>query len=77
LPFRTDSGHYIRGKRGVFYEEGRQLSRVVREHAMPDKSPHKSLTKKSVKTIKEKRAEKKAKSPIDGAPDPVAHLKKR
>jgi hypothetical protein len=44
---------------------------------MPDKSPHKSLTKKSVKTIKEKRAEKKAKSPIDGAPDPVAHLKKR
>lgn len=44
---------------------------------MPDKSPHRHLTKKPVKTIKQKRAEKKARSPLDGAPDPVAHLKKR
>jgi hypothetical protein len=44
---------------------------------MPDKSPHQQLNKKPVKTIKEKRAEKKAKNPIEGAPDPVAHLKKR
>lgn len=44
---------------------------------MPDKSPHQHLNKKPVKTIKEKRADKKAKSPIEGAQDPVAHLKKR
>ncbi|MDQ0677814.1 hypothetical protein QFZ30_001196 [Arthrobacter pascens] len=44
---------------------------------MPDKSPHQHQAKKPVKTIKEKRAEKKAKGPVDGAPDPVAHLKKR
>ncbi|MET4588830.1 hypothetical protein ACS5PJ_19990 [Pseudarthrobacter sp. YS3] len=43
---------------------------------MPDKTPHQNLSKKPVKTIKEKRAEKKAKSP-EGAQDPVAHLKKR
>ena len=44
---------------------------------MPDKSPHPQLHKKPVKTIKEKRADKKAKSPIEGPQDPVAHLKKR
>lgn len=44
---------------------------------MPDKAPHQHLNKKPVKTIKEKRADKKAKSPIEGAQDPVAHLKKR
>jgi len=44
---------------------------------MPDKSPHQHQAKKPVKTIKEKRAEKKAKAPGEGAPDPVAHLKKR
>ncbi len=44
---------------------------------MPDKSPHHGLAKKPVKTIKEKRAEKKAKNPVDGPADPVAHLKKR
>ena len=44
---------------------------------MPDKSPHRHVTKKPVKTIKQKRAEKKTRTPLDGAPDPVAHLKKR
>ena len=44
---------------------------------MPDKSPHKSLGKKPVKTIKEKRAEKKAKHVVDAHTDPVAHIKKR
>jgi len=44
---------------------------------MPDKAPHQHQAKKPVKTIKAKRAEKKAKAPGDGAPDPVAHLKKR
>ena len=44
---------------------------------MPDKTPHQQLNKKPVKTIKEKRAEKKAKHPAEGAQDPVAHLKKR
>jgi hypothetical protein len=43
---------------------------------MPDKSPHKQTTKKSVKTIKEKRAEKKTKA-TDANVDPVAHIKKR
>ncbi|GAB3257461.1 hypothetical protein [Arthrobacter pigmenti] len=45
---------------------------------MSDKSPHKGLAKKSGKSIKEKRAAKKAKAAgkeIDG--DPVAHTKKR
>lgn len=44
---------------------------------MPDRTPHQQLNKKPVKTIKEKRAEKKAKNPVEGAQDPVAHLKKR
>jgi hypothetical protein len=43
---------------------------------MPDKTPHQNLAKKPVKSIKEKRAEKKAKNPA-GDHDPVAHLKKR
>jgi hypothetical protein len=43
---------------------------------MPDKTPHQNLSKKPVKTIKEKRAEKKAKSP-ESDHDAVAHLKKR
>jgi hypothetical protein len=49
----------------------------TREHAMPDKTPHQQQQKKAGKTIKQKRADKKAKGPIEGAPDPVAHLKKR
>jgi len=44
---------------------------------MPDKSPHQHLTKKPVKTIKEKRAEKKSKNVADTHADPVAHIKKR
>ena len=44
---------------------------------MPDKSPHQQQHKKAAKTIKQKRADQKAKAPIEGAPDPVAHLKKR
>ena len=77
MQFRTDPGHYIRGRTGVFYEEGRRPSPRCKEHAMPDKTPHQQLHKKPVKNIKEKRAEKKAKNPIEGAQDPVAHLKKR
>lgn len=44
---------------------------------MPDKSPHRHEAKKSAKTIKEKRADKRAKGTIEGAIDPVAHIKKR
>ncbi len=44
---------------------------------MPDKSPHRHQTKKPVKTIKEKRADKKSKHEADGHVDPVAHIKKR
>lgn len=45
---------------------------------MPDKSPHRQDMKKSAaKSIKQKRAEKRAKG-TPGAPiDPVAHIKKR
>jgi hypothetical protein len=44
---------------------------------MPDKSPHRQEGKKPVKSIKEKRADKRAKGHGDGPPDPVAHIKKR
>ncbi|MFC7849755.1 hypothetical protein ACFUTU_14895 [Arthrobacter sp. NPDC057388] len=44
---------------------------------MPDKSPHQQQQKKAGKTIKQKRADKKAKHPTEGPADPVAHLKKR
>jgi hypothetical protein len=40
-----------------------------------DKSPRKNMSKKSGKTIKEKRAEKKLKHP--DKPDPLAQLHKR
>ena len=44
---------------------------------MPDKTPHQSQAKKPVKTIKEKRAEKKSKNVAETHSDPVAHIKKR
>jgi hypothetical protein len=44
---------------------------------MPDKSPHRHEHKKPSKTIKQKRAEKRAKHEPDAAMDPVQHLKKR
>jgi hypothetical protein len=51
---------------------------ATREHAMGDKSPHESKTKKTaVKSIKEKRLEKKAKA--DHAPsqmETVVHSKR-
>ncbi|WP_269209019.1 hypothetical protein [Arthrobacter sp. 35W] len=43
---------------------------------MPDKSPHRHLTKKPVKTIKEKRADKRTKNTMEAGSDPVAHIKK-
>jgi hypothetical protein len=44
---------------------------------MPDKTPHQSQSKKPVKTIKEKRAEKKSKNVAEIHNDPVARIKKR
>jgi hypothetical protein len=44
---------------------------------MPDKAPHQHETKKSIKSIKEKRAVKRAKHETDAAVDPVAHLRMR
>jgi hypothetical protein len=44
---------------------------------MPDKTPHQNQGKKPVKTIKEKRADKKSKNIADTHADPVAHIKKR
>ncbi|MDN3936347.1 MULTISPECIES: hypothetical protein [unclassified Arthrobacter] len=44
---------------------------------MPDKSPHRHQSKKPVKTIKEKRAEKKAKHIVDEHTDQVSHIKRR
>lgn len=43
---------------------------------MPDKSPHRHQGKKPVKTIKEKRAEKRTKGAAEPI-DPVTHIKKR
>ena len=44
---------------------------------MSDKSPRKNLAKKSGKSIKEKRADKKAKHSADGHHDVVAEVRKR
>lgn len=46
---------------------------------MPDKSPHRHDTKKHDKaaTIKQRRADKRAKGAEGSAPDPVAHIKKK
>jgi hypothetical protein len=46
---------------------------------MPDKSPHQHEQKKQAKgaTIKQKRAEKRAKGAAGAPADPVAHMKKR
>jgi hypothetical protein len=44
---------------------------------MTDKSSHSSSSKKSAKSIKEKRAEKKAGETRTGAQDPIAHITKR
>lgn len=44
---------------------------------MSDKSPHSSMSKKSGKSIKEKRADKKAKQPTTGSQDAVAQATKR
>jgi hypothetical protein len=43
---------------------------------MPDKSPHQDQHKKPSKSIKEQRAEKKAKREGAMNADPVAHLRK-
>ncbi|MEZ2389307.1 hypothetical protein AB6813_07120 [bacterium RCC_150] len=44
---------------------------------MPDKAPHQHEAKKSMKSIKEKRAVKRAKHESDSTVDPVARLKKK
>ncbi|WP_426298535.1 hypothetical protein [Arthrobacter sp. R-11] len=44
---------------------------------MPDKSPHQHEIKKSGKSIKQKRAVKRAKHDTEAAIDPVAHLKRK
>jgi hypothetical protein len=44
---------------------------------MSDKSPRKSMTKKSGKSLKEKRAEKRAKTGAQNHPEIVPSTKKR
>ncbi|MCW4355458.1 hypothetical protein ONR57_19325 [Hoyosella sp. YIM 151337] len=44
---------------------------------MSDKSPRQTMTKKSGKSLKEKRAEKRAKSASHGPTEPNAALKRR
>ncbi|MBB3038848.1 hypothetical protein FHU29_003317 [Hoyosella altamirensis] len=44
---------------------------------MSDKSPRQTMTKKSGKSLKEKRAVKRAKSGSEGPAEPTAALKKR
>jgi hypothetical protein len=43
---------------------------------MPDKSPHRHGTKKTGRTIKEKRADKRSKQQTMDDADAVSHLKK-
>lgn len=43
---------------------------------MPDKSPHRHLDKKPGKSIKQKRAEKRAKGMAETHTDAVSHLRK-
>jgi hypothetical protein len=50
---------------------------VVREHTMPDKSPHRHHDKKPGRSIKEKRADKRAKGMTETTTDAVSHIKKR
>ncbi|MBM7460702.1 hypothetical protein ACIBED_18245 [Rhodococcus coprophilus] len=44
---------------------------------MADKSPRSSMSKKSGKSLKEKRADKKSGSNAKADPEIVAHVKKR
>ncbi|WP_407445278.1 hypothetical protein [Rhodococcus sp. (in: high G+C Gram-positive bacteria)] len=44
---------------------------------MADKSPRSSMSKKSGKSLKEKRADKKSGSNSQADPEIVAHVKKR
>ncbi|HET8992206.1 MAG TPA: hypothetical protein VFN32_00330 [Rhodococcus sp. (in: high G+C Gram-positive bacteria)] len=44
---------------------------------MADKSPRSSMSKKSGKSLKEKRADKKSRSDGGTEPEIVAHVKKR
>lgn len=44
---------------------------------MPDKTPHRDEHKKPTKSIKQRRAEKRAKGATDASADPVARMKKR
>jgi len=44
---------------------------------MPDKSPHRHLSKKTGKSIKEKRADKRAKGMTETTTDAVSHIKKK
>ncbi|TCN49545.1 hypothetical protein EV641_115146 [Rhodococcus sp. SMB37] len=44
---------------------------------MADKSPRSSMSKKSGKSLKEKRADKKSRTGTNADPEIVAHVKKR
>jgi hypothetical protein len=48
----------------------------MREHDMADKSPRQSMTKKSGKSIKEKRVEKKAKTDAPSKTEQLTRDKK-
>jgi hypothetical protein len=48
----------------------------MREHDMADKSPRKSMSKKSGKSIKEKRVERKAKTDVPSKTEQLSRDKK-
>jgi hypothetical protein len=50
---------------------------LFRDESMADKSPRNSMSKKSGKSLKEKRADKKSKSNGQVDPEIVSHVKKR
>jgi hypothetical protein len=63
--------------RTAYHEQLSALTHPIEGPMMSDKSPHKSMSKKSGKSLKEKRADKKAKSSEHTVIETAFHAKKR
>jgi hypothetical protein len=63
--------------RTAYHEQLSALTHPIEAPMMSDKSPRKSMSKKSGKSLKEKRADKKAKSSEHTVIETAFHAKKR
>jgi hypothetical protein len=63
--------------RTAYHEQLSALTHPIEGPMMSDKSPRKSMSKKSGKSLKEKRADKKAKSSEHTVIETAFHAKKR